>query len=71
MEPLYTVTFWKNDFAGDNLEQLTAILKGYAVKGKGYWFIDQYNYIHANLPESDYTWIMKHVANYDNIQINK
>jgi hypothetical protein len=34
MEPLYTVTFWKNDFAGDNLEQLTAILKGYAY-GKG------------------------------------
>jgi hypothetical protein len=71
MEPLYAVTFWKNDFAGDNLEQLTAILKGYAVTGKGYWFIDYHNYIQANLPESDYLWIMEHVANYGNTQINK
>ncbi len=34
------VTFWKSDFVGDNYEQLLSILKQYACKGEGYWFVN-------------------------------
>lgn len=69
---MITATFWKTDFLGDNLEQLTAILKQYAVKGVGCWFIDKTNFIEASLPgEDDYKWIMNHVANYGNPETNK
>lgn len=69
---MITVTFWKADFAGGNLEQLIAILKQYAVKGIGSWFIDKTNFIIAGLEdEQSYIWIMENVANYGNIEINK
>ena len=59
------VTFWKSDFAGETLQQLTEILKQYAVKGNGSWFILHTNFIEAGLPEfEDYSWIMDNVANY-------
>lgn len=65
-------TFWKSDFAGDNLEQLRAILKQYAVKGIGCWFKDKTNFIQACLPgEDSYEWIMENVANYGDTNRNK
>lgn len=66
------VHFWKSDFVGDNLEQLIAILKQYAVKGVGCWFDVKENFIDAMLPGEDhYTFIMNNVANYGNPEINK
>ena len=65
------VTFWKSDFIGDSYEQLIAILKQYACKGEVFWFIVKTNFVRAYLPEYDYTWIMEHVANYGNPEINK
>lgn len=66
------VTFWKSDFAGANLEQLIAILKQYAVKGIGCWFIEKTNFIIAAMPdESSYEWVMFNVANYGDTSINK
>lgn len=69
---MIVATFWKSDFAGDNLEQLREILKQYAVKGVGFWFKDKANFIQACLPSEDsYEWIMEHVANYGNTSRNK
>lgn len=69
---MITATFWKSDFVGENLEQLTAILKQYAVKGIGCWFNNKTNFIEAALPaEDDYRWIMNNVANYGNPEINQ
>jgi hypothetical protein len=66
------VTFWKSDFSGYNLDQLTAILKQNACSGKGYWFIDRTNYIQASFgDEKEYEWIMEHVANYGDLNINR
>lgn len=65
------VTFWKSDFVGDNYEQLIAILKQYACKGEGYWFVVKANFVRALLPEDEYEWIMANVANYGNPDINK
>lgn len=70
-ERRYTVTFWKSDFAGDNLEQLTAIMQQNATSGNGYWFINKTNFIQANMTEPEYEWIMNHVANFGNTEINK
>lgn len=69
---MIVATFWKSDFAGDNLEQLYEILKQYAVKGVGCWFTDRTNFIQACLPgEESYEWIMEHVANYGDPSLNK
>lgn len=69
---MIVATFWKADFAGDNLEQLRGILKQYAAKGVGCWFKDKTNFIQACLPgEDSYEWIMEHVANYGDTSINK
>jgi cytochrome b subunit of formate dehydrogenase len=66
------VTFWNADFIGDNHQQLIAILQQYACKGIGCWYITKTNFIQAMLPdESDYTWIMEHVANFGNTKLNK
>lgn len=65
------VTFWKADFVGENYDQLLAILKQYASKGEGFWFIVKTNFVRAYLPEIDYEWIMSNVANYGNLDINK
>ena len=65
-------TFWKSDFAGDNLVQLREILKDYAVRGTGCWFKEKTNFIQACVPgEDSYEWIMKHVANYGEPNRNK
>lgn len=65
-------TFWKSDFAGENLEQLREILKQYAVKGTGCWFKEKTNFIQACVPgEDSYEWIMEHVANYGDTNRNK
>lgn len=65
-------TFWKSDFAGDNLAQLREILKDYAVRGTGCWFKEKTNFIQACVPgEDSYEWIMTHVANYGDINRNK
>lgn len=67
-----TVTFWKSDFIGENFDQLVAILKQYALKGIGCWFVDKTSFIQAALPdESHYTWIMDNVANFGNLNLNK
>lgn len=65
------VTFWKSDFVGENYNQLIDILRQHAIKGKGYWFDVKTNMITAMLPEQDYEWIMNHVANYGDENINK
>lgn len=67
----FQVTFWKSDFVGSNYEQLLEILKQYACRGEGYWFIVKANFVRAYLPEGDYEWIMNNVANYGNPEINK
>ena len=67
-----TVTFWKSDFAGENLEQLIAILKQYATAGTGCWFILHANFIEAGFEDfGAYGWIMENVANYGDLKINK
>lgn len=68
---IFEVTFWKSDFAGENLEQLRAILVQRACSGKGYWFIDNPTFFRANMDEGNYAWIMESVANYGNPEINK
>lgn len=68
---IFEVTFWKSDFTGDNLEQLTAILKQKACLGMGYWFINRTTHIRANMDEQEYEWIMEHVANFGNPEINR
>ena len=69
---MIVATFHKSDFVGNNLFQLIDILKQYATKGIGCYFINYKNFIQSCLPnESDYTWIMEHVANYGNLNINK
>ena len=65
------VTFWKSDFAGENYEQLIAILKQDAVKGIGAWFIFKTNFISAFIDEGQYEFIMNNVANYGNPELNK
>lgn len=67
----FQVTFWKSDFLGESYDQLLSILKQYACKGEGYWFIVKTNFVRAYLPEADYEWIMENVANYGNPAINK
>lgn len=69
---MVTVTFWKSDFAGESLQQLSDILTQYSTKGIGCWFINKSNFIQACLPEeSDYIWIMDKVANYGDVNINR
>lgn len=69
---MVVVTFWKSDFARENLGQLRGILKQYAAKGIGCWFKDKTNFIQAYLPSEDcYEWIMEHVANYGDMNLNK
>lgn len=66
----FQVTFWKSDFVGENYDQLIAILKQYATKGEGYWFVVKTNFVRAYIPESEYEWIMDNVANYGYSKIN-
>lgn len=69
---MIVATFWKSDFAGENLLQLREILKQYAVKGTGCWFKEKTNFIQACVPSEDsYEWIMEHVANYGDLSQNK
>ncbi|MDR1112224.1 MAG: hypothetical protein LBL18_00460 [Bacteroidales bacterium] len=67
----HTVTFWKSDFAGENLGQLIGILEQDAIKGVGRWFMNKTNFIVANMLTSEYEWIMNNVANYGDLTINK
>ena len=64
-------TFWKSDFRGQAYDQLLDILKQYALKGEGYWFIVKTNFVRAYLPETEYEWIMGHVANYGLTTVNR
>jgi hypothetical protein len=68
---IFEVTFWKSDFAGENLDQLKAILIQRACEGRGYWFIDRPTHFRANMDEGNYDWIMENVANFGNPEINK
>jgi hypothetical protein len=71
MESTFEFTFWKSDFKGENLDRLPDILKQYAVMGKGYWFLQHKSHIRSGLTESACAWIMEHVANCGNTDINK
>ena len=64
-------TFWKRDFTGDAYDDLLDILKDYALKGEGYWYIIKPNFIRAYLPENEYEYIMNKIANYGNTTRNK
>lgn len=64
-------TFWNSDFTGEAYDQLLDILKQYALKGEGYWFIVKTNFVRAYLPETEYERIMGHVANYGLTSVNQ
>ncbi len=66
-----TEIFWKSDFVGPNYDQLIDILKQEAVKGEGYWFMVKTNFVVACIRNDQYYWIMEHVANYGDPNINK
>lgn len=54
----FQVTFWKSEFFGESYDHLLSILKQYACKGDGYWFIVKTNFVRAYMHEADYEWIM-------------